>query len=95
MPSFPELCCHSMQDLIVLDTREKVSYKVDDEGRRIQQEEVIPTWSGRSMRDRTFAPWNPRGGTPMKPVCSLSPWSSVRRVIRCWVTLSITRACWS
>jgi formate C-acetyltransferase len=59
VPSFPELCCHSMQDLTVLDTREKVSYKVDDEGRRIQQEEVIPAWKGRSMRDRIFALMEP------------------------------------
>ncbi|MFZ2412862.1 MAG: pyruvate formate lyase family protein, partial [Candidatus Cryosericum sp.] len=59
VPTFPELCCHSMEDLTILDTREKISYKVDDEGRRIQQEEVIPTWRGRSMRDRIFALMQP------------------------------------
>jgi pyruvate formate-lyase/glycerol dehydratase family glycyl radical enzyme len=53
-PSFPELCCHSMQDLEILDTREKISYKVNDEARRIQRDEVIPYWKGRSMRDRMF-----------------------------------------
>jgi pyruvate formate-lyase/glycerol dehydratase family glycyl radical enzyme len=53
-PSFPELCCHSMQDLDILDTREKISYKVDEEARRIQRDEVIPYWKGRSMRDRMF-----------------------------------------
>jgi pyruvate formate-lyase/glycerol dehydratase family glycyl radical enzyme len=55
VPSFPELCCHTMQDLEVLDTREKVSYKVDDDARRLQREEVIPAWQGRSMRDLIFA----------------------------------------
>jgi formate C-acetyltransferase len=55
VPSFPELCCHTMQDLDVLDTRDKVSYVVDDEARRIQREEIIPAWEGRSMRDSIFA----------------------------------------
>ncbi|HWR36224.1 MAG TPA: trans-4-hydroxy-L-proline dehydratase [Clostridia bacterium] len=53
-PSFPELCCHSMEDLEILNTREKISYSVDDEARRIQSEEVIPYWKGRSMRDLIF-----------------------------------------
>jgi len=52
-PSFPELCCHSMEDLEVLDTREKISYGVDDEARRIQKE-IIPYWRGRSIRDLIF-----------------------------------------
>src|SRR6266513_6166867 len=39
-PSYPELCCHSMEDLAILDTREKISYRVDDEARRIQCQEV-------------------------------------------------------
>jgi trans-4-hydroxy-L-proline dehydratase len=53
-PSYPELCCHTMQDLQVLDTREKIAYLVDEEAERIQREEVIPFWQGRSMRDRIF-----------------------------------------
>ncbi|MHB8070456.1 MAG: trans-4-hydroxy-L-proline dehydratase [Candidatus Cryosericum sp.] len=55
VPSFPELCCHTMQDLEVLDTRDKVSYAVDDEAKRMQREEIIPSWRGRSMRDSIFA----------------------------------------
>jgi formate C-acetyltransferase len=54
-PSYPELCCHSMEDLEILHTREKISYYVDEEARRIQAETVIPYWKGRSMRDRIFA----------------------------------------
>ena len=50
-PSYPELCCHSMQDLEILHTREKISYRVDEEARCIQAETVIPYWQGRSMRD--------------------------------------------
>ncbi len=53
-PSFPELCCHSLEDLEILDSREKISYRVDDEARAIQQKEIIPFWRGRSMRDLMF-----------------------------------------
>jgi formate C-acetyltransferase len=55
VPSFPELCCHTMEDLEVLDTRDKVLYAVDDEAKRMQREEIIPSWQGRSMRDSIFA----------------------------------------
>ena len=58
-PSYPELCCHSMEDLEILDTRPKISYRVDDEARRIHSEEVIPYWAGFSMRDRIFAEMTP------------------------------------
>ena len=58
-PTYPELCCHSMEDLEILHTREKISYTVSDEARRIQAEEVIPYWQGGSMRDRIFAEMTP------------------------------------
>src|ERR1035437_1466694 len=59
-PSYPELCCHSMEDLEILHTREKISYTVSDEARRIQAEEVIPYWQGGSMRGRIFAGMTPQ-----------------------------------
>ena len=54
-PTYPELCCHTMQDFEILHTREKISYCVDELARRIQGEQVIPFWQGHSMRDRIFA----------------------------------------
>ncbi|HOV51173.1 MAG TPA: pyruvate formate lyase family protein, partial [Candidatus Cryosericum sp.] len=48
-----------MEDLDILNSREKISYAVDDEARRMQREEVIPAWRGRSMRDRIFAQMEP------------------------------------
>ena len=30
-PTFPELCCHSLEDLDILDSREKISFCVNDE----------------------------------------------------------------
>jgi pyruvate formate-lyase/glycerol dehydratase family glycyl radical enzyme len=53
-PSFPELSCHTMEDLEILDTREKTSYRVSDETRQIHKDRIIPYWRGRSMRDLLF-----------------------------------------
>lgn len=58
-PTFPELCCHTVEDLDILNTREKISYCVDGNARTVQQDEVIPFWQGRSMRDRIFADMTP------------------------------------
>ena len=44
--TFPELCCHSMQDLEILNSREKIWFRVDDETRRAYSETVIPFWKG-------------------------------------------------
>ena len=53
-PTFPELCCHTLEDFDVLDTRAKISYRVDQEAREAQERQVIPYWRGRSMRDQIF-----------------------------------------
>jgi formate C-acetyltransferase len=58
-PTYPELCCHTLEDFEILHTREKISYCVDEEARRIQREEIIPFWQGHSMRDRMFAEMTP------------------------------------
>lgn len=54
VPTYPELTCHSLDDLVILDARPKVWYRVSEECRRQYAEEVIPYWRGRSMRDRLF-----------------------------------------
>jgi formate C-acetyltransferase len=53
--SFPELTCHSEEDLRVLDSRPMTSYAVSEEDVRAYRETVIPFWKGRSMRERAFA----------------------------------------
>ena len=53
--TFPELCCHSLQDLEILDSREKVFFRVDEGTRRLYREEFIPFWRGRSMREMILA----------------------------------------
>ncbi|MEJ2727968.1 MAG: glycyl radical protein [Deltaproteobacteria bacterium] len=52
--TFPELTCHSLEDLEILDSREMTRYAVDEEAMEIYRETVIPYWNGRSMRERVF-----------------------------------------
>ena len=54
VPTFPELTCHSLEDLRILDTRPKTSYAVDEECVRLYETKIIPYWRGRSLRDRIF-----------------------------------------
>ena len=51
-PTFPELCCHTVRDMEIMDTREKIFFRVSDEVKRIQEQEIIPYWQNRSMRTR-------------------------------------------
>lgn len=53
-PTYPELCCHTIEDFDVINNREKTFFKVGAEARRIQQNEIIPFWSRRSMRHKIF-----------------------------------------
>jgi trans-4-hydroxy-L-proline dehydratase len=55
VPTFPELTCHSAEDLRILDSRPMTRYRVDEEDIRTYEREVIPYWQGRSMRDRIFS----------------------------------------
>ena len=54
-PTFPELTCHSREDLEILDSREKTSYQVPPEVIETYERDIIPFWRGRSQRDRIFA----------------------------------------
>ena len=54
-PTYPELCCHSLQDLDILNSREKIPFAVSPAARQVYAETIIPFWQGRSMRDLIFA----------------------------------------
>lgn len=54
VPTFPELTCHSVEDLRILDSREKTRYRVAPEVVAAYEGDVIPYWRGRSLRDRLF-----------------------------------------
>ena len=53
-PTYPELCCHSLSDLDMLDSRQKISFAVSPETKAVYQESLIPFWRNRSMRDLIF-----------------------------------------
>ena len=52
--SYPEMCLHSEKDLEILDSRPKVSFKVDEETKRAYKEIIAPFWEGKSHRERLF-----------------------------------------
>ena len=51
-PTFPELCCHTIEDMRIMDQRELIRFAVTPEDLRIQEEEIIPYWEKRSIRYR-------------------------------------------
>jgi pyruvate formate-lyase/glycerol dehydratase family glycyl radical enzyme len=53
-PTYPELCCHTLQDFDILDSREKTRFRVSDGVREKYKKTIIPFWQGNTMRDRLF-----------------------------------------
>ncbi|NOR53068.1 MAG: formate C-acetyltransferase/glycerol dehydratase family glycyl radical enzyme, partial [Candidatus Aminicenantes bacterium] len=53
-PTYPEICAHSLEDLDILNSREKISFKVNEKTKHIYEEEIIPFWKGKSIRNRIF-----------------------------------------
>lgn len=53
-PTYPELCCHSLEDLDILDSREKIPFAVSPEARESYEQRIIPYWRGKTMRELIF-----------------------------------------
>jgi len=51
-PTYPEICLHSLKDLEILDSRSKVSFKVDQQTKDIYGQMVIPFWKNKTNRDK-------------------------------------------
>lgn len=49
-PTFPELCCHTLEDMHVMNDRELINFTVTEEDLKIQEEKIIPFWEKRSIR---------------------------------------------
>ncbi len=58
-PTCPEISLHSLQDLDILNSREKVSFKVSPEVKKVYEEKIIPFWSGKSNRERIMERMTP------------------------------------
>ncbi|WP_372794544.1 trans-4-hydroxy-L-proline dehydratase [Lutibacter sp.] len=54
VPTFPELTCHTVEDFKVLNTREMQRYTISQEDIDTYESEIIPYWSGKTMRERIF-----------------------------------------
>ena len=55
VPTFPELTCHSVEDLHTLNDREMQPYYISNEDIDTYEREVIPYWKGRTQRERIFS----------------------------------------
>lgn len=58
-PTYPEITVHSLQDLDILNAREKVWFQVDQETRDAYEHRIIPFWKGHSNRDRIMKNMRP------------------------------------
>ncbi|MGM0665852.1 MAG: trans-4-hydroxy-L-proline dehydratase [Bacteroidota bacterium] len=58
-PTYPEISLHSLDDLEILDKREKVFFRVSDEVKNIYRDEIIPFWKGKSNRDKIMEAMTP------------------------------------
>lgn len=47
-PTFPELCCHTIEDLEVLNQREYIGFKINKDDIAIHKEIILPYWEKRS-----------------------------------------------
>ncbi len=54
VPTFPELTCHSTEDLRILNSREMQRYTISEADINTYAEKVIPYWQGKTQRERIF-----------------------------------------
>ena len=54
-PTFPELTCHTIEDMYIMNDRAVVNYTVTKQDLKDQEEIIIPYWKGKSMRDKLIA----------------------------------------
>ncbi|MBO6270791.1 MAG: glycyl radical protein [Clostridium sp.] len=50
-PTFPELCCHTLEDMHVMNDRKLVNFTVTQEQLDIQEKVIIPYWKDRAVRE--------------------------------------------
>jgi len=57
--TYPEVSLHTLPDLEIINSRPKVSFRVDDATRKVYEDTIIPFWEGRTQRDRIFENLSP------------------------------------
>lgn len=54
VPTYPEVCLHSLEDLEILDSRPRVAYGVSQKTQNIYEQTIIPFWQGKTIREKIF-----------------------------------------
>jgi len=54
-PTYPEITLHSLEDLKILNDREKVSFKASEDIFNLYKDKIITFWEGKTNRDSLFA----------------------------------------
>ncbi len=54
VPTYPEICLHSVDDLKLLNSRTKIPYASDSKTISIFEKEIIPYWKDGTIRDKMF-----------------------------------------
>ncbi len=57
-PTYPEQCCHDLDDLHIMNKRVRTRYIVSEEVRKVYEEKIISYWSGKTMREKVFRAMN-------------------------------------
>lgn len=55
VPTFPELCAHTVEDMTVMNERKYINFKVNEEDKKVQAEKILPYWQNKSTRDKILA----------------------------------------
>ncbi len=59
-PTFPELCCHTVEDMHVMNDRELIHFHVSEEDFDVQEKVMIPYWEKRSIRHKILRAMSPQ-----------------------------------
>ena len=62
VPTYPEICCHNIDDLEALHSRKKNPFKIDDQVRNAYVKKIMPYWyeQGKTMREKLFSSMTPK-----------------------------------
>ncbi|HOL89643.1 MAG TPA: glycyl radical protein [Anaerohalosphaeraceae bacterium] len=53
--TYPELCCHTLEDFDIMARRTRTSFDVSEDVKKVYKEKIIPFWKGKTMREKVFA----------------------------------------
>ena len=82
-PTFPELCCHTLEDMHVMNDRELISFSVKEEDYGYQEREIIQKHGRRAIVPKSSLTTKTSRSAA---ACAITPSS--------WARSSATTPCW-